>query len=157
MSRTLLDLAKQMDRLPAKLANGANEAKKEIASAVVLDLAKVTPADTGEAISNWQVASGPSVALIGAHVPSRRGRMIRGVWTHSIDPEITRAANAPIAIEQANLVIKASAPGEPIFIVNTTPQIVQLDRGTSKQEPGGFVYRAIILGRTIIDRIRLLR
>jgi hypothetical protein len=90
------DLAKRLrqlrERLPVIVATKTNE----VAMTIVRDLTVETPVDQGAALSNWQVSlDSPISAPIPPYAPSPRGRMINGVWTHMVPPEITRAANAP--------------------------------------------------------------
>lgn len=153
----LLQLATELHDIPDKLVLAANGMAIKVAQAIVENLSQVTPADTGGAISNWQASIGaPNTAEIGPHAPSPRGRMVHGVWTHTIDPQITMAANAPPTDLAADTVIRDKAPGVPIFITNALPYINKLnDEGTSKQQPAGFVDRALIVGRLIVERTRL--
>jgi hypothetical protein len=154
---TLTDLADEMDAVSAKLTDGASEIAKKVASTILEDLSQVTPVDTGEALSNWQVSvDAPMLAAIPAHVASPRGRMRDGVWTHTVDPQVTRGANAPPTLDAGLLLIEAKLPGEPIFISNSVDQIEILDSGSSNQAPAGFVDRAVILGRNVVEKTKLL-
>lgn len=153
----LTKLADRLEKYAKSLPNSANDAAKRAASAVAFDLDNVTPADVGEAISNWQASlDNPATNIIEAYVPSPRGKMKDGVWTHSVDPEITRANNAPVAFAEAKIVITEKRPGQSLFLTNNTPQIVPLDQGSSTQEPQGFVRRALIVGRNILDKVKLV-
>lgn len=156
--KTLLELATEMDKLAAELPERVNTIKKEVAESILQDLSQETPADTGEAISNWQTTlDAPVSESIPPHVPSLRGKMIRGVWTHSVDPAITRAANAPITVDVGKAVIANAKPGQSIWITSVIPYIKRLNDGWSEQAPAGFVDRALILGRLIVDKFRKLR
>jgi hypothetical protein len=155
---TLTDLANKLEKIVEEMPERANSGAKKAASAILFDLTEGTPADVGEAISNWQVTQNvPAMSAIPAYAPSPKGRMRGGVWTHTVDPEITRAANAPIAFNEGKEIISSKPPGVPLFITNNTTQIVPLDQGSSKQAPQGFVSRAAIIGRIILDKISLLR
>lgn len=150
---TLTDLANSIEALNASIPTIVSEKAVEVATAIVDDLALVTPADRGDALSNWQVTlDSPSIDPVTAYEPSPRGRMVRGVWTHSVPPEITRAANAPATIDAAKIVLQARVPGQPIFITNLLPYVEVLDQGSSDQAPAGFVDRALILARESIDK-----
>jgi hypothetical protein len=147
---TLLDLANQLDKFVGNVSETTNEVVKTTALAIVTDLAEHTPADTGTAISNWQVSLGtPDVGILSAYVPSPRGKTIRKVWTHSADPVVTRENNAPLTIEVAKRILAMRKAGEVIFIASCVPHIKPLDEGHSSQEPAGFVDRAVIVGREV--------
>jgi hypothetical protein len=153
---TLTDLANKLDKFAKSLPEIPNSAVRQAGSAILFDLTEATPADVGEAISNWQASLNvPAENVVPAFVPSPKGRMRNGVWTHTVDPQITRAANAPEAFAQGKEIISAKRPGEPLFITNNTVQIVPLDQGSSTQTPQGFVARAIIIGRIILDKIKV--
>jgi hypothetical protein len=154
---TLLDLATRMEKLKAGLPTRASELAKQVAGAIEKDLTEVTPADVGDAISNWQVSlNEPAVGTIGAFSPSPRGRMRDGKWTHAVDPAITRSNNAPAAQAAAQATIQSKQPGQPIFITNSLPYIKKLDSGSSDQAPAGFFDRAIIVGKVALDKAKSL-
>jgi hypothetical protein len=120
-------------------------------------LTEVTPADVGDAISNWQVSiEAPARGVIPAFAPSPRGRMIHGKWTHTVDPQITRSNNAPIAQAKAQAILEGKQPGQSIFITNELPYIKKLDSGSSDQAPAGFFDRALIVGKLALDKAKSL-
>jgi hypothetical protein len=153
----LNDLADFIDGLNVKIPVATNEIKKSAGRVILQDLTQVTPADTGAAISNWQASSDePNIAVVPPYAPSPRGRMINGVWTHSADPTATAQANAPATVDAGEFIIDAIEPGHPLFITNNVPYIGVLNDGSSTQTPAGFVDRALILARSVIDRAKLL-
>lgn len=156
--RTLNDLANYCEQLATELPEDASNMAKSAAMEIIADLAQSTPVDVGSAVSNWQVSVGsvPGIELP-AFAPSPSGRMIGGVWTHSVPPETTRPPNASAMIEQAEAALASKAPGEMVFIANVLPYIGVLNDGSSEQAPSGFVERAVIIGRKIIDNLRLRR
>jgi hypothetical protein len=155
--RTLKNLAQQMRRLNKQLPESANRVKKRVATAILTELAKTTPADTGEAVSNWQASiEVPELGQRDPFIPSPRGRMINGVWVHSVDPDVTRKANAGPTIKEGIGVIDKANPGQSIFIANNVPHIQSLNSGSSQQAPAGFVERARVLGRVLVDRLTKL-
>lgn len=99
------------------------------ARAAVETLVYITPVDTSEHLSNWQVFldSRPEDALP-PYVPGHHGS--------------TQYASAQEAIAAANAELAHKTPGRIIFISNLGPAIVKLDHGSSSQFPGGFVPRA---------------
>ncbi len=134
----------------------ASSAAKAAATAVIQDLISVSPAgtaaDTGTAVSNWQTSVGaPLEDTIAAYNPSPRGATRDGAWTHAVDPEQTRANNAPMVLEQAMDALSDKQPGQPIYITNNLPYIGVLNNGSSTQEPGGYTDRAHIVAESAIE------
>lgn len=153
---TLTDLVNNMNKLRARIPAFANETKQDAASTILTDLVQVTPVDTGEALSNWVVGlDAPFIGEISPYVPSPKGRMKGGVWTHKVDPVITAQANIQPTLDSGLPVIKRAKPGQPIYIANNVDQIVTLDQGSSSQAPAGFVDRAVILGEQVVSRAKL--
>lgn len=152
---SLSNLADRVQALRESVPVIVSEKAVEAATVIVTDLTNVTPADTGAAISNWQLTlDTPAEAPREPFNASPRGRMRQGVWTHAVDPALTREANAPPTLDAAKIVLADRVPGQPIFISNVLPYAEILDQGSSDQAPAGFVDRAVILAREIIDKIR---
>jgi hypothetical protein len=146
-----------MQALNKRLHGTASNAAIDAAKAIINDLTTTTPIDEGTAVSNWQVSlDAPDLHSIEAFAPSPRGRMIDGVWTHTVPPEITRAANVPLVLAAAEAQLFRKQPGQMIYISNNEPYIQRLNDGSSLQAPAGFVDRAVIIGRTTVDKIRVL-
>jgi hypothetical protein len=99
------------------------------AKAAVETLVYITPVDTSEHLSNWQVRLNQAA---GTPLPpfymGKQGS--------------TRGASAQQAIAEANGELAGKTPGQVIYISNLGPAIVRLDNGWSGQFPGGFVPRA---------------
>lgn len=99
--------------------------------AAVETLVYITPVDTSEHLSNWQVNLGnPAADALPPYFVGDRGS--------------TRGASAQEAIAEAAAELAFKKPGQPIFISNLAPAIVKLDQGWSSQFPGGFVARAVV-------------
>lgn len=115
----------------------ANEITKEGVEAALRELVDVTPVDTSEAISNWQVGAGSKpLAQLPPFFAGRRGS--------------TRASSSGKAIDDGLEGLKAKQPGQTVFLSNTAKYITDLDRGTSTQFAGGFIPRALIVFRVAI-------
>lgn len=156
MARTLIDLANEMDALAARIGTVASEAAKSVALTVLTDLVQVTPADVGTAISNWQVTlDAPAEGILGAYSPSPRGHTVNGTWKHKVDPVATSHANVAPTLAYAKTVLASKRPGQVIYITNNLPYIQSLNDGSSEQAPAGFVDRAIILGGSVVSRVKL--
>ncbi len=149
---TLGDLASKMQALREQLPTYANEKKKEAVTVVHNELLLRTPVDTGQAVSNWIVSVNAPVADdYFAYAPSPRGAMLNGVWTHTVDPSVTREANAPFAQEQRDLTLATTEPEEIVYITNSLPYIQRLENGSSSQAPVGFVDASILVGTTTFE------
>lgn len=150
---TLTDLANSIEAFSDALPTVISTKAVQVAETIVDDLAAVTPADTGAALSNWQVTlDSPAESPVEPYTPSPRGRMVNGQWTHTVAPDITRAANAPATIDAAKIHLQSRIPGQLIFITNVLPYVEILDQGSSDQAPAGFVDRAVILARETVDK-----
>jgi len=137
-SKRIIALAGRFDR-------NTNEAVKK--TAIVVDQAVVlaTPADTGRARSNWQVAVGvPIRTEIEPYAPgSALG--------------VSESGNAGGAIAQGQLAVKGRLPGQPIYISNNLEYIVPLNEGHSQQAAAGFVEKAIQAGNAFLRKVRVLK
>lgn len=137
MGKTLLDLAKRLDKMPTQIEQAANKVKVDCVKAIDRDLVPHTPVDVTTAVSNWQpgVGAKPSFELP-AIVPGEYG---------STAPESRREAIAHVDRALADV-----APGQSFFLSNLTDYIVRLNNGSSRQEPAGFVERALLIGHKYI-------
>ncbi len=129
----LLELERLCTVLPDRISNAANELAKQTVRVIDRDLVEHTPVDTTEAVSNWQpgLNGAPGFAL----PPIVEGK------AGSTAPQSKREALAHV--ERA---LTSKDPGEAFYLSNLAPHIGFLNDGTSKQEPAGFVERAIRKG-----------
>ena len=129
----LLALAKWCNDLPARIELAASAAAVAAVKAMDNDLVEVTPVDTTEAVSNWQVGINEAPYFgLPAIFPGVHG---------STAPESRDAA-----IQHVNRVLELKEPGEKVYLSNLVPYIEDLNNGSSSQAPAGFVDRAIIIG-----------
>ncbi|MCY1553030.1 hypothetical protein D9M68_894720 [compost metagenome] len=106
------------------------------------DLAYKTPVDTSNALSNWQLTlDSPATDEIKPYFPGHMGS--------------TQRASAAQTVNEARSRLGAKKPGQPIYITNNVPYIEQLNNGSSKQAPAGFVERSILIGRKLIAKFRI--
>lgn len=139
---TLLDLAHRMKETASLLKSEASRCAVEVAVRIETNLANVTPVDTSNALSNWQVAlNDPEMSEIYPYVPGYKG---------SSQPQSTA-----MAIAKAKDVLKNKKPGETIFISNNAPYIIDLNNGSSKQASAGFVERAVLVGKLTAKRFKI--
>lgn len=144
MAGNLKDLAKRMRALADDVPTVASKAAVKVAETIVNDLAHVTPVDTSQAISNWQVKlESPADTPIGPHYPGEKGS--------------TYSASASQTIEDAEVVLKNKKPGQSIYISNVLRYIGRLNEGSSAQAPAGFVERAVLIGRLVAEKVKVRR
>lgn len=129
MARSLLDLANSLDSKVKKLEKNTNQMTIEAADLVVQRLVFITPVDTSQALSNWLVgiksrAEGP----VSARVEGSNGS--------------TRQISGRITLAEARSKLKRRKLGETIYITNHLDYVADLNRGSSKQAPVGFVENA---------------
>jgi len=137
-----MDLAKWADDMPKRIETAANKVAVSVSAFVEAELTMVTPVDTTKALSNWIVSIGvPAYNDIGARVPGYFGYTA------------TASRAATLAAAQAALAMKR--PGQLVYIGNNAPYIRDLNNGSSKQEPAGFVERAAMRGRNKVATYKL--
>ena len=135
---TLSEFATQIKALDAALPQVASNIASTAVMVGLTDLVNVTPVDTGQAISNWQVTlNDPPTTALPPYVPSPKG--------HKEDMGVTRDANVQPTLEAATSALQAKLPGQVIHLANVLPYIVPLNNGTSTQAPAGFVERSTLL------------
>lgn len=137
---SLKQFAVRMKGQGAAIPNRADQVVRQIALAADRALVMGTPVDTGRARANWQATLGePATGTIdGGFTGSRRAGTVR-------DPTARNAA-----------VIAAYRGGTSIFLTNNLPYIVPLNNGHSKQQPAGFVERALNAVTNAARRARLI-
>lgn len=135
------DLSKNMRRIAKGLPKQFDDLAKGTALAVVTDLAINTPVDTSKAISNWKVTLiAPYPLEVEPYYPGFSGSTY------------TKTVSETIADAERNISKRRS--GETIFITNNADYIIDLNDGSSKQEPAGFVQRAVIVGNEFIKKYK---
>lgn len=140
--RTLRDLARSLERKANAISVAGNLAKIRVAETILGDLVFVTPVDTSQALSNWQVR-------LNMPVDSK----IKPYYAGSAGS--TRSASAAEALAVGRKILSTAKPGDRVFISNVLPYIRRLNEGHSKQTPAGFVERSALLGRRFLTRYRL--
>lgn len=125
------DLASKLDNLAtAGATRRTSEAAIEAALRLLKYLVFRTPVDTSRAMSNWQVGVGaPPVAEIEPYFPGSFGS--------------TRPQSGSEALRVGKERLRQKQPGQLIYVSNLTPYIKDLNDGTSRQAPRGFVERGV--------------
>ena len=142
MAKTLFDLAKSLEKRAAELPTKVSGVAVSAALAIIDDLSKVTPVDTSQAVSNWQVSLGSKTSSkLPPHLPGERGS--------------TKSPSSKQTREKARIVLQSKRPGVTIFISNVLPYIRRLNDGYSKQAPAGFVERSRLIGKKTIKKSKI--
>lgn len=139
----LMAFAQLMERRSVQVEHNALQLKKKVTSEVLRAVATATPADTGRAISNWKVVFLDSIRS--SNLPFVPG--IKGS---------TKPQNISATISAGSSPISAIKLGQVVTIVNSVDYIQDLNDGDSKQEPAGFVERAVQVGRRIVASARII-
>jgi len=140
--KTLLDLADRMEKLAVDIPIAASLAVSEVATVIGTDLVHKTPVDESTAISNWIMhLEEPWDLKIDAYRLGSQGS--------------TYEASAAEALIQHAQVLKQKKPGETIFLSNNAEYIRDLNQGSSRQAPLGFIERSVFLGRKFGRTLKL--
>jgi hypothetical protein len=132
----LNDLAKRLEAKAANVGEVNSERAVAVALAMVGELAYHTPVDTSQALSNWDVTlDSPATGKHGPHFRGAGGSTLR------------QSAAETLAI--AKRILAGKKPGQRIYITNNQPYIRKLNDGTHSKQPGGFLERALLVGRRV--------
>lgn len=161
MARTFGDFARNLRQLGNELPVRVNALKVLVAATANNDLVRSTPVDTGTTMANWIVnADEAATEIRPAFVPSPKGFVSKKggahIWTHRVDPDITRNANLSPALEAAQATLDSIQPEQTIHITNNVPHIGYLNDGTTSHPPIEFVERAIMLARDVVNRATIV-
>lgn len=134
MAGSLRDLSTRLRKLAKDIPLQVNRLKIDVTLTIQFKLTEITPVDTTKAVSNWKVTRvAPFPNDIEPYSP--------GFLGYTAHASITAAR----ADAQKNL--KGVKPGETVFIVNNADYIKDLNNGSSRQAPAGFVEASVMLGR----------
>ena len=139
----LKQFANKMTLRAKNLPANVNKVKQDASTSVLASLAIDTPVDTGAAVSNWIVSLDASPgARIAPHAPGHKGS--------------TRVENGRATITLGAQVIKQSIPGQVIHIANAVHYILDLNNGSSRQAPAGFVETSILRGKQVVKKAKVI-
>jgi len=134
MARTLGGLADRLDKLAEESPKMGSNLAVKTAFIGLKVLYNRTPVDTSQAVSNWIVSlEKPDYRFIDPYVPGYLG--------------YTAASSIAAAMMQAENILATKKPGQTIYITNNAPYIRDLNSGTSRQDPGGFVEASALIMR----------
>lgn len=128
---SLGSFAKKMRKASKAVCVNTDKLVKDVADGILVAVVTDTPVDTGKARSNWQVnINSPASGTRTAFVPGKKGS--------------TGLDNIIAAVEVGTNHIDQYNDGEEIHITNNLSYIGDLNDGTSKQAPPGYVQEAIL-------------
>lgn len=117
---------------------------RRCATVVIEELAVRTPIDSGRAKSNWIVTlNSPTIARIEPHHFGVLG---------STAPQTIKTVQARAAI-----VINRFKIGDTVIIQNNLDYIVDLEKGSSKQSPAGFIHQSLARIPIVVQGTQILR
>lgn len=117
---------------------------RRCATVVIEELAVRTPIDSGRAKSNWIVTlNSPTVARIEPHHFGVLG---------STAPQTIKTVQARAAI-----VINRFKIGDTVIIQNNLDYIDDLEKGSSKQSPAGFIHQSLARIPLVVQGTQILR
>lgn len=131
----LHDLATKLRRQAAAVEQIGPTVAAEVVKAIAYDVIAHTPVDEGHTVASWELGVGapPSADRL-AYIPGRKGS--------------TASENRSLARLAIDAILAApKRPGVSYFLSNASEAIGYLNDGSSRQEPAGFVERAILVGR----------
>lgn len=141
MAGSLKDLSKRCRQLAKDIPKQVNELTIQVALDVTFDLIDTTPVDTSKALSSWKATRiAPFPSEVEAYFPGNFGYTA------------TSSRNAAKSDAESNL--KNKKPGETIYIVNNADYIADLNNGSSKQAPSGFVEMSVAKGRQTLNNFK---
>lgn len=130
----LLDLAARLEKQAKTIRSVASDRAVFAAKELLKTLVYQTPVDTSTARSNWQISlDTPLFNFIEAYEYGSFGS--------------TASVSSQAAIFVGNEKLKEKKPGQSIFITNNAPYIRDLNSGTSRQAPAGFVESSVLIVR----------
>lgn len=124
---TLLEFAEKCEKGGLAVEEQALFLQKAVSGAILKELLILTPVDTGRARANWQTRSIEATDEIKY-------------------PQPDKPSSPEAAVEEAKQMFRDEMKDHtdgPIHITNNVPYIDPLNRGTSSQQPAGFIERAI--------------
>jgi hypothetical protein len=133
---TLNEFAVNITKLSVALGTNLNVVKRRAAVAIHQTVTVATPVKTGRAKNNWNAE---------LNKPNRVKSL-----TGSFDK------SGAVSIGEAKLVIKSSNEGDSIWISNNLDYIINLNNGSSKKAPAGFVQKGIQTAVNFIRKAKVL-
>ena len=141
---TFATLSNSLRQQAKNIESNASLLVRRCATVVIEELAVRTPIDSGRAKSNWIVTlNSPTVAKIEPHHFGVLG---------STAPQTIKTVQARAAI-----VINRFKIGDTVIIQNNLDYIVDLEKGSSKQSPAGFIHQSLARIPIVVQGTQILR
>ena len=121
------------------LQRNVNVLTRNTVRAIINHLARSTPVDTSEAVSNWQVTLGaPATGILPPYFEGEGGS--------------TKSASAAAMLAANRAIIPKfyAVNGDVLFLTNNVRHLVFLNQGSSAQAPAGFVEAAVADGSAYV-------
>lgn len=141
VSRSFNQLANRMRIIGRVIEDNAERAAQVASEAALQAVIEATPVDTAMAVSNW-------LAFLNAPV------------REVVPPRVFRdgpASGAQAFVQAIPTIASFTLNQQNITIVNSTPYIGDLERGTSRQAPNGMLPAGILAARNSLIGFRPLR
>lgn len=142
MANDLLKLATRLEKLAKKVEVSASNTAVKAATSILTQLSVLTPVDTSQALSSWVVSLGSPSGL-------KRTPFVHGKRGSSAN------ASAKAMLRVGYDTLKTKVPGQPIYITNNQDYIVDLNNGSSTQQPAGFIQRAVVAGSVELKKYKV--
>lgn len=137
---TLKDLAKRLEKIADNIEAAPSKVAALFALELIDDLVIRTPVDTSKALSNWLMSiEDPVLIDMDAYYEGTFGS--------------TFSASRSEVLKHAHTIAGRKKPGQPLYISNAAPYIMDLERGSSKQAPSGFTKQAIFAAKSKLPSI----
>jgi len=133
----LRDLQQGLERLGGRIVEAAAKVQTKVAANIVTDVAAETPVDTSRAQSNWQLDEHKEGGRYFFDPPVRdvRHGNQRGPAFVKVARDAKRERDR---LDSSNALVRGDRI-KPVYIINLTPYLDELNRGSSPQAPAGFI------------------
>lgn len=135
----------RMHRRAGQLESGVKRTKEQAMMAVAAAVIGATPADTGQARSNWT----PGVR--------RPNRSTRPPYSPGSKLGLSETGNASAALSRVRATISKSGAADDLWLSNNLDYIGDLNLGKSKQAPPRYVQKAVQQAVQVVKGARVFR
>lgn len=138
--RTLKDLSDRLNKLADKVEAAPSKVAASFSLVLIDELVLRTPVDTSKALSNWLMSLNDPIYI-------DMDAYYEGVFGSTFSSSRTEV------LKHAHTIAGRKKPGQPLYITNAAPYIMELERGTSKQAPTGFTKQSIFAAKSKLPGI----
>ena len=134
----LKHLEQALNRLGDRALDAIARVQTKVAANVTIDVAAETPVDTSRAQSNWQLDEHKEGGRYFFDPPVRDVR-----HGHKRGPAFVKVARDAKRerdrLDRSRALIRGDKTIKPVYILNLTPYMDALNKGSSRQAPAGFI------------------